>query len=363
MQPNLAVAGVIRAELLVAVASAPVLEPKDSYVKATLDKLFCHYDWTGTFSSPTIILYDEVITSEILVILHKWLRSKSSNIENIYLVTTCNSGICQWWKQWCNCFNEKSFNVVELFFTDSLYFKNYFKDVTQCPDLNFYTNNKKIVKLFSFYGGTYSSSEREFLTLSMLKFHNCASIDFFAQFSSKKTLLDYSENITYYLNQKEIDALSDLYDQYVKDGCFLLNQQYVRQKNESVNFGGLQWELDKFSWATVIRETINTDCFSTVTEKTVRACIHHTVLIPIGVRSVSDLETLGFWFPHDIVDYSYQHNPIFASRINQLCNSLKKITETYSMGQLHQYYLDNIHLFQYNAQLVFDLYKSKLTQS
>jgi hypothetical protein len=58
----------------------------------------------------------------------------------------------------------------------------------------------------------------------MLKFHNCASIDFFAQFSSKKTLLDYSENITYYLNQKEhCECCGVDFPKYHESDCELFN--------------------------------------------------------------------------------------------------------------------------------------------
>ena len=354
MMQQLDTALVIKHELLQSVSNAPINDPKDLYVKQTLDKLFEQYDWTSTFSSPTFILYDEVITSEILIILHKWLRMKCASIENIFLITTHHTGISQWWKQWCDCFCEKSFNIIEFFFTRSANCEKHFRNTKQHYDLDLYRNNKKITKLFSFYGGTFCTNERAFLTLSMLKFQDCASIDFFSQFPPKKTLIDYLENITFYLRQKEIDTISDLYDQYVTNRIFLLNAQYSRKINEPIDFCGLHWNIDKCSWSTVIRETYNSDCFSTITEKTLRACIYHTVLIPIGFNSVRDLSALGFWFPHDMIDYSYQSEPVFASRVDKLQNSLTKVVKNNSMHQLHQHYHDNIHLFQHNAQIVLD---------
>jgi hypothetical protein len=361
MQTSMDLAGVIRNELLTAIDSAPVLGPKDLYVESLLDKMFLNYDWAKTFSSPVAIVYDEIVTSEILLILHQWLRRQCANIENIYLITTHHSGVKLWWDQWCECFHEKSFNIVETFFTNAAASEKYFKniDFDRLMTSEFYRLHKTVNKLFSFYGGTYSSMEREFLTLKMLEFYNVAEIDFFAQFSSKKEILDYTENITYFLNQNEIDNISRLYDQYVSDRKLNFNCHLLRNKDEAIDFSGLQWSIDKNCWATVIRETVNSDLFSTITEKTLRACLHHTVLIPIGFYSVRDLEALGFWFPHDIVDYSYQSEPLFAKRIDKLVNTLHTINKHYSAAQLEQYYVDNLHQFQYNVQLVHNYVRQK----
>jgi hypothetical protein len=358
---NIKTAGVIRSELSRSVTLAPMLSPKDMYVEQTLDKLFFNYDWTITFETPVAIIYDELVTSEILVILHKWLRKQCADIENIYLIVTHNAGISAWWEKWCDCFFDKSFKIVELFFNDSIMNPwNPGEDVKkyELKSLNFLKENKKILKLFSFYGGTYSTMERQYLVLKMLRFQNVAAIHFNSKFSSKKEILDYAENITYYNNQKEIDDLSECYDRCVGHKQMLPNSNLISsinyQKFLELQWSHLQWNIDKNSWATVIRETMNSDVFSTVTEKTLIACFHHTVMFPIGINSVLNLENLGFWFPHDIVDYSYQVEPIFVNRVAKMCNTLQEIINKYSMIQLEQYYFDNIQKFCYNAQLAHD---------
>jgi hypothetical protein len=345
-------AGVINDECLKALDSAPALVAKNLYVEQALDQLLGHYDWSVSFSTPVVLIYDELVTSEILIILHNWLRRKCADIENIQLIVTSHTGIAKWWKSWCQTNHEKSFQINELFFTISPSAKKYFKNFTKLPELDFYRQNKKISKLFSFYGGTYSGLEKEYLILKILEFKNSASIDFFAKFSSKQEILDYAEHINYYKNQKEIDYISYAYDTYVQD-CYLnYNQSLVRTKNEPIDFKSLQWTIDKICWASIVRETVNGDKFASLTEKTLRAYLHHNVVIPTGFNAVTDLEDLGFWFPHDIVDYSYQSEPLYANRINQMIQMLTHLNNTYSFDQLHNYYIDNLQKFQHNAILI-----------
>lgn len=351
---NFKLAGIIRDQALAAVSSAPTVGPKDVYVEQCFDLLLNDYDWSISFSTPVAIIYDDVITSEILVILHRWLRRKCADVENIHLITTHHIGISDWWNSWCQINHEKSFQITELFFTAALAAKKYFKNFIELPKIDFYKKNKKISKMFSFYGGTYATLEREYLILKMLEFKDSASIDFFAKFSPKNNILDYVEQITYYKNQKECDYISRAYNIHI-DNYYLNSEQNIsRVKDETINFNGYQWSIDKNCWASVIRETINDSQFCTLTEKTLRAFLHHTVVIPIGVNSVSNLENLGFWFPRDIIDYSYEREPIFSNRVNQISKMLTELINTYSYDQLENYYAKNLQKFQHNAALVYN---------
>ena len=343
-----------------AIAAAPVVEPKDIYVERELENLFGDYDWSKSFSSTQILIYDETLLSEILIILHKWLRRKCADIENITLVTTHNLGVASWWKTWCDTHHQQSFRIKELLFTDSpKYKKAWFGRLPELQPEGFYRKNKNISRLFSFYGngrsGVKVPLERCYATLELLELVDESEIDFLGEFPSKSQLLDYVEHITYFKNQKDVDYIGNIYDRYVVDNHLPNQLNFIGTKlqNEQMTFDGLQWEVDRHCWAAIVRETVIDDVYATVTEKTLRAFLHHLVVMPVAYNAVSELEKIGFWFPHDIIDYSYQTEPLFATRIQRLKKSLKEILAVYSYSQLQEFYINNIKKFQHNVELVY----------
>jgi len=198
--------------------------------------------------------------------------------------------------------------------------------------------------------------------LKLCKFYSSSVIDYLGKFCTKQELLDYVEWKSYYSNQNEIDAIDNLYDQHI------INQEYskpslpnltiVKSKvNEAINWDGFQWAVDQKCFAAVVRETINDDVFPTVSEKTTRSFLHFCTVLPTGYNAVKDLETLGFWFPHDLIDYSYQSHASYIDRINGLCKNLEKLQTLLATGELQAYYDDNIEKYHHNALLVLDMYQ------
>ena len=358
--------GVIKAELLEVLTNAPKHQPKDVWVEKRLDDMFGSYDWSRSFSRRQILVYDEVLPSEVLEILHKWLRRKCADIENILLVVTHHTGASDWWRDWCKTNNEKSFQLTETFFltrpTATPSFKSFLSEKnTTKKDIDWYASQKNISKLLSYYGGTYSSLEREYLFLKLQCFdHLLAHVDFLGNLSPKQDILSYVENITYYKDQMEIDYISSAYDRLVNSGWLLRTPNVLEFANEDIDFAGLQWQTDRQCFVSVVRETINSDKFACVTEKTLRAFLHHCVVIPTGFNAVNGLEKLGFWFPHDFIDYSYQSTRLFADRVHGMMAVLDTLAQK-SFDVLQQYYLDNIKKFQYNSELVYDLASKKST--
>lgn len=356
--------GVVNNSLLSAFSQAPVNDSRDLYVEKTLEQLFENYDWSKSFNQQQILVYDEVLPVELLVIIHKWLRKKCADIENIQVITTHHTGVASWWDTWCKTNHEKSFSIREVFYTNRPLITPsmklfYCDDNFLVRDNQFFLEQKNISKLFGYYGGSYSMLEREYLLLKLARFYQIADIDFLGTLSPIATILAYAENITYYKNQKDIDELADAYKKFTSNEISLLSQKNSNaQVNEKIDFDSLQWHTDRHCWATVIRETLVDNRFSCVTEKTIRAFLYHCVAIPLGYRAVADLEQLGFWFPHDIVDYSYQYEELFSVRVNKLTNMLDRLA-LLSMAELQKYYVDNIDKFQYNANLVYKLHSAQ----
>jgi hypothetical protein len=353
--------GLIKNELLKLVSESKIVGPKNLEIELELERLFGNHEWSKSFHSTQVLIYNEVILSEFLPIIHNWLRRKSVNIENIVLISVTHPGIADWWRSWCNINHQKSFQIKEAKFWNSpAFYGNWFdKNLTE-PSLDFFKKNKKITKLFSYYGGTYSKLPQEFLTLKLTNFFDTAIIEYLGTFNKKQTLLDYAEYIYYYKNQIEIDQLSKSYDKYVLNNFKLSNcpnnfDEYSKTKLRfKINFNGLKWNNDRHCFATVVRETIIDDVFSCLTEKTMQAFLYHNVVIPVAFDSVSQLEKLGFWFPHELIDYSYQKNPIFADRIDQMILMLHNLSTKNSIDALYKFYLANLDKFQYNSSLMFD---------
>jgi hypothetical protein len=158
--------------------------------------MFGNYDWTKSFSTPQRLVYDEAVTSEILIAIHHWLRRRCADITNITLVTTHHLGIASWWKQYCSVMGQQSFSIQEKLFTHADRFRErWFDNITELPKRDWFANSKKIEQVFSYYGGTYATPERQYLVLTLLELSKVGSIDYLGKFESKDTVTAYSENI------------------------------------------------------------------------------------------------------------------------------------------------------------------------
>ena len=350
--------GIITQEIMDAVNKAPTIGERDKYVSEALENMFGSYDWQKSFKMPQLLIFDGQIFPALLEYIHNWLRTKCLDIENVYLVTTHHRGIHKYWKRWCQTFQCKSFEVRECLITDTTNENCQWHqegDIT-IPPIDFFKENKEITNSFSYYGGGWANDERDYLALKMLEFADTAEIDYLANFSSKENILAYTENINYFKNQADVDYISDTYDNYVSaDGKLLLERKFFGEASqyEKLDYSGAQWEADRHCFASIVRETNNSTLhYSCLTEKTLRVFMHHSVVIPLGFDAVAEIENIGFWMPHDIIDYSYQSEPLFIDRVEGALNVMRNLMEKYTFSQLQEYHLKNIEKFQYNADLV-----------
>jgi hypothetical protein len=188
----------------------------------------------------------------------------------------------------------------------------------------------------------------------MLELDNFGVIDYCGRFDDKQKILDYAEHITYFCNQKEIDTLSTTYDCFVKNHRLTKRTDFdpVSSRKDFECLQGSQWHTDQQCFFNVVRETYNAEPFIQITEKTLKSFLHQVAVIPLGFEAVERLESLGFWFPHDIMDYRYQSVKIFSTRIDHMLESLLKVTQKYTLEQLSRYYQAHLDQFNHNANLV-----------
>lgn len=356
--------GSIKAEILHAIARAPILTDKNPVIANCLDQLFGKHDWLAAFDRPQVIVYEEVITAEILQGMHAWLRTKATDITNIVLICTSNVDVADWWQRWSELYHEKSFQIREVFFTSPLG-RSYWHDTflgAEYRSQEYFQKNKSTDHLFVYRGGTYASHQREYVTLALIALALDGHVDHMAAFGDHDALLAYVEHQTYFGDQTHVDLISNQYRTHVdKNGTLATAQPALRlargvdlssQQRHQATHLQQHWDMDRTCWATVARETLDDNLFACVSEKILRAFWHHTVCMPLGYRAVAALERRGFWFPHDVVDYSYQTHRDFSSRVKGLCQELVRLSQCFTKHQLHRYYLDNIQNFQHNVTTV-----------
>ena len=347
---------VITTELLDVIANAPLMDDKKHYIAQALDEIFKDVDLTKSFTSPLCIVYDETFYEEVIVGIHYWLRTKCADIENITIITAEHNGMAQWWSSWCQVHHERSFNIVEMSYGFSHFLIG---ELIEPPDVQDTTSQKNIQHYFNLYGGSYPTKDKLYLILKSLELYHFGIVEYVGNFSTKQDVLDYVEHITYFKNQQEIDHISKLYDQYILGNKLIIksitDNSVPSFMEGSYFFTGHQYYVDNHCFASIVRETINDQPFSTVTEKTYRAFLHQMAVVPVGYHSVKYLEVQGFWFPHDIINYDYQYEPDYSRRVTALIESVKQFTNQYSIEDLQQYYQTNVKKFQHNAQLCYTI--------
>lgn len=351
-------AGKIDNELKLALKDGPSFDGKKTRVFKALDRIFADYDWSKSFSKPVVIDHHEVITPELIVFIHEWLRTKCCNIENITLLITTSFGAQDWWDNWCLLFNQKSFAIVEKWWMTTQpdhWFDWWY--ASEYPPAEQIASEKKFSYYFNLYGGRYSSMDKMYIILKFLQLRDHGVIEYLGTADAKDHIINYIETICYFQNQKEVDFLSGIYDLHFENSK-LKPQQLDFELPVPVEcepmFGKHQYPLDNRCFASVIRETFNDLPYPIITEKTYRAFLHHQACVPVGYRAVEQLEAKGFWFPHDVIDYNYQYEKDFAKRVDAATESIKQLIQQFTLSQLEDYYHSNVDKFHSNNKLVHD---------
>jgi len=340
------VAGHIQQQLVYTLAASDDWSSKDKLIWPVLEQLFREFDWSLGFEHKILIIYNETFTPEIAISLHYWLRTKCTNIQNIYVAVTDNV-VSTWWASWLGVMCEKSYRVVEIPHIHGLHYIR-----RSQPPLK---NHSGIVKHFSYWGGTYPARHKGYLLLEMSQYQPWAYLDHLGSVLDKQEIIDYTENITHYLSQDTVDRISARYDRFIVDKKFLSNINDPDQKNEFLDSHDIQWHTDQQCLACVIRETCDSLPFSNYTEKTLRAFWHGCLAIPMSYRAVEALEHQGFLFAHDLFDYSYQNEPDFFTRIQLLKHSLDRFIQQISADDLPHVWQSQQPLIHHNAQQVLRL--------
>ena len=230
------------------------------------DHVFGNYDWSRSFTKTQVIYSDDLITPDTLIHFHEYLRKKCVNIENIMFMICGSQGADEWWQQWCLQAREQSFRVCTWPVSESVWIKKYTNGIVEPNwDNMWQTKILNLTQLFSIYGGSYAKRDRCFLTLRLCELYDYGFVDFMGNFTNKQQLIDYTEHITYFKNQKEVDYVTDLYNQYIDSHGQLKRRDklvnYPAVKDDKFSTDTMQWYIDQQCIFNIIRETDDSGCF------------------------------------------------------------------------------------------------------
>lgn len=318
-----------------------------------------------TFSAQVVVWYAEVITEEIVTLLHNYFRNKCCNIENVVLMTS-SSGIATYYKEYCSLHRSVGMQIVEIPMVDII--SDYDLDNLKVKKIN-----KNLTRFFSFYGGTYEVAPptRTFLSLFVSQYKEFSSIEIMCKCETQQKLNDWLEYETFFTNSNFVEKYSNLHKTYINKDLNLSPDLKIKINkdqifNEQYGTGDYQEIIDSQCLLTLVRETVNFQPFAYISEKTFRCFYNHTIPIPIdGKEIIKDLKDYGFWIDEDFFDYSYLQEDLFVNKIEKLDHSIRKITNL-SYSELSTYYLNNIENFENNQKLLVNwssVIKQKLNEN
>ena len=339
---NRTIIGYITIELLTIINEAPRHESKEKYIHNWLTSQISGHALSKSFDSDVFIIYDEVLPVEILIALHTWLGSNCCNISNVVVITTHTLGATDWYNSYSYLLGERNFRLLEAPFMSDRYTNR----LLAIPP-EYELRKKEIKYWFSYYGGNYSTLERDFLTASYL--NNTITdkhVDYLAGFKQGKVEFNgYLEQISGFRNRGVNDLLSAIqcHQQFNSNGML----------NETFNMSDNQYQIDSVSACQIIRETMNNTPYTIVTEKTLRSFLHGQHAIPFsGKNSVSLLEKIGFQFDHALLDYSYQSDPIFYNKVQKVNNLMIDLANNFTLSTLGTYINSHPGVIHHNYNYV-----------
>jgi len=333
----------IRAELLILVASVPEIEHKEKYIHEFLDRHIDSNSLLESFNRKIIFIYDESISTEVFISIHNWFLKKCCNIKNILFVSTNTLGLSTWYKKYLDLFGQIGFVVVEV----PLYTFYMPGVINSYENLNKPHINKELKYYFDFYGGTYGSLDRDFLVSLFLSHQSIGYVDYLGGFTNNTGKFDgYLEQLTNFCDRKVCDQLTEN-----KKLLQIASRKNI-DKMQLVSNVAYNSNVHLVSACQIIRETMDNQNFSILTEKTLKGFLNLQFIIPLGFQSIRHLESLGFLFAHDLIDYSYQDEPNFYKRAQLVSEQVGKLKQRYSLKDLEQIILDRKEILMHNYDYI-----------
>jgi hypothetical protein len=242
---------------------------------------------------------------------------------------------------------ETSFNLVEATWLGRAFVNRFNSQrITE-------NNLKKNLKYyFSYYGGSRSNYEKDFIVSMILSKSKIGYIDYLAGFRKSITSIEfknYAERTTNFLNENLVNQLSFTRETHKFNTNTASGS--IPERDEKFDHKGFQYTFDIISGCQIVRETLNSTGFSIMTEKIMRPFLHLQLPMPIAVNAIDNLKNLGFCLDFELIDYSYQYEPVLFHRLTKLLEQIEKLS-AYKLSYIEDYILDNKEKFLYNYEYI-----------
>lgn len=352
---------IIDAEILEFINDNKLHENWQVLVNQFFDNFF-KIEFNLTFNQPLAIYYREVITEEILELIHNYIRNQCGNIENIVFLTAQGIGLKRYYESFCQLHSTRGFNIIEV-----PWMKWYEIYVSNETEAQLYQLPKKenIKSLFSYYGGTYEVNppERTVMTLFASSYADIAHVESMAPAARWQMVNDYLEYLTYFGDVNSIDRYKLEYNLTVNNESFAISKLINTDSqiaDERFNRQGPQWHVDSKSFFSLIRETNCTQNFYNLSEKTMRCFFHGVALLPThGANIIDDFEDMGYIINRNFIDYSYLKEENLFYRLQALGTQLDLIKQNLNFDDLYEKWIDNYDQFSYNCNYLLKHHKTQ----
>lgn len=314
-----------------------------------------------SFSRTQVFVYDETVHTEALMLLYDYFRRNACDAENIIMVVNSTIGISQWWSQWKQVNQVKSFHIVEL--PLHAYWFTKFRPHTQFNDLAGFIKNKKIHHTFSLLGGTRVAEdiEKEFVYFYFKSLEDGICDYVTGGIHPLHKLIGWVEEHSYFSNQDLVDRISQSYhDNHARLGQGLptipleYSQTFVDRNGARHNGFGMDsfyHAITKNSAINIMRESKDKEPYNTYSQKSLMPLMLGCIPIGLAYHSRCTADLLGFKTPQVPFDHEIQRIyeiPYFIQRVVAIGDLLGELSRIDRSTQ-KDWILANLDIYLYNA--------------
>jgi len=323
------------------VANAPRNGYKEIYLHKFLDDYFSCKKFDKSFTNKLLIVYDETLSPEIMIALHNWFKKQCCKMSNLILISTHTLNLNEWYNKYCDLTLQSGFTVIDTplaFYFDKLLHNTQSIENYKIKNLQHY---------FTYFGGTYSTAERDFTTACVMLYKNLGHIDYIGGYvSTNKEFDNFLEEITEFQDRSLCDKLMAARKAYEWPNNSISPDETIKLSYFEKNV------YNKVSAFNLTRETFNSFPYCIFTEKSIKTFLDMQIILPIGYHSVDLIKKNGFIFLEDLIDYNYQHEKKLHYRLLAALEQIKKISKNYTLPQLAEKLYDSRDIFLYNLNYI-----------
>jgi hypothetical protein len=314
-----------------------------------------------SFNTTQVFVYDETVTSDVLFVLYDYFKRQACNAENIIMVINSSVGVNQWWNQWKQLHQVKSFHILEL--PLHAYWFSKFYEHTKFDNLAEFIKNKDIKYTFSLLGGSrfYEEAEKEFVYFYFKSLDDGICDYVTGGIHPLNKLLGWVEERSYFSNQNLVDRIKKSYH----DNHSLLgnnkptikleySKTFIDRNGAPHNGFGMDsfyHAITRHSAINIMRESTDLEPYNTYSQKSLMPLMLGCIPIGLAYHSNTTADLLGFQTPVAPFDHRIQEIyeiPYFIERtvaIGDLLNELSKIDRSTQKDWI----VTNLDVYLYNA--------------